>query len=94
MSERRAPHTILAVDDDTALLAAYQRGFAGEQRRVLIATDSPAALRLARAEQPDLAVVDLRVGDEWGLELIRSLKARRVHRMNRRRVNEGLWSSL
>lgn len=74
MGEQRTVRTIVAVDDDTPLLASYQRGFAGDQRRVLVATSIAAALRLAQTERPDLAVVDLRIGDEWGLDLIRLLR--------------------
>lgn len=39
------------------------------------AKDSREALRMAAAQKPDLAVVDLTLGDENGLELVKAFKA-------------------
>jgi two-component system response regulator RegA len=74
MGVGQAVRTILAVDDDTTLLAGYQRAFGRESKRVLVATSIAAARRLADAERPELAVVDLRIGNEWGVDLIEALK--------------------
>ena len=74
MGAGQAVQTILAVDDDTKLLASYQRAFALEKKRVLLATSAAAARRLADAERPDLAIVDLRIGTEWGVDLIGDLR--------------------
>ena len=40
------------------------------------APDAPTALRLVEAENPDLMIVDLSLGESHGLELIRQVKAR------------------
>lgn len=65
---------MLVVDDDERLLAAYERGL-GRERTVLVARDSRHALALARHMHPDLAIVDLQLGAESGIDLIRALKA-------------------
>src|SRR5215813_3064522 len=72
MGERRSIRTILLVDDDPQLLNAWKRG-AG-RRTVFEAKDSATALKIAEEEDLDLAVVDLRLGNESGIELIRDLR--------------------
>ena len=66
--------TILVVDDElkiTRLLRDYlqQAGF-----RVLTATDGPAALTVARAERPDMIVLDLGLPGLDGLDVTRTLR--------------------
>lgn len=65
---------ILLVDDDERLrqrlgLALSERGYS-----VQTAKDYDEALRLARDNPPELAVVDLRMPGPSGLELVRALK--------------------
>lgn len=74
----RDPHkilpTILVVEDDDAfrgiLVSAFEargydaRGVAGAQ----------AAIEAARQDSPEMAVIDLRLGDESGLDVVRALK--------------------
>lgn len=67
---------VLVVDDDERLLASWKRSV-GRQRELLVASDREEALRLATEQLPDLAVVDLRLGGESGIDVIRELK--RVH---------------
>lgn len=67
--------TLLVVDDDEILCrrlgrALEQRGYA-----VSLAFDAERALELARAEPPEYAVVDLRLGDARGLDVVRELLA-------------------
>jgi two-component system alkaline phosphatase synthesis response regulator PhoP len=66
--------TILVVDDElkiTRLLRDYlqQAGF-----RVVTATDGPAALTVARAERPDMIVLDLGLPGLDGLDVTRTLR--------------------
>ncbi|MBX3466043.1 MAG: response regulator [Planctomycetes bacterium] len=73
MSE--AEGAVLVVDDDvtfrTRLVRAFQeRGFAAHG-----AGTHAEALDLARSVSPDLAVVDLRMAGESGLDVVRDLKA-------------------
>jgi two-component system response regulator RegA len=69
----RPVEVVLAVDDDERLLAAYARGVE-PNRRVLTASSTELALRLAREKMPDLAVVDMRLGTASGIDLIRELR--------------------
>jgi two-component system response regulator RegA len=67
--------TVLVVDDDERLLAAFA-SYLGRKcdGRVLTATSSRAACELARKHRPTLAVIDLQLGHESGIDLIRTLK--------------------
>lgn len=67
--------TLLVVDDDTPLRTRLARAFRERGFQVREAPDGPAALRLAREESPELAVVDLRMPDSDGLDVVRGLKA-------------------
>jgi two-component system response regulator RegA len=76
MSERdeRILPTILVVEDDDAfrglLVSALEaRGYAAKG-----VADADAAIRAAREDSPEMAVVDLRLGDESGLDVVRALK--------------------
>jgi len=65
---------VLVVEDDRFLRRAceaclQQRGF-----RVLVAVDGEEGLRLARAEKPDLVLLDLLMPKLGGLDVLRSLK--------------------
>jgi two-component system response regulator RegA len=77
MSERdsRILPTILVVEDDDAfrdiLVSALEaRGY--EAKGV---ADADTAIAAARQESPEMAVVDLRLGDQSGLDVVRELKA-------------------
>jgi two-component system response regulator RegA len=65
----------LFVDDDPVVLAYFRRGFSARDYDVHIATTALAGRRLTAEHRPDVAVVDLRIGNDWGIELIRELKS-------------------
>lgn len=65
--------TLLVVDDDPIIVAAYVRYFSREWT-VYSATDAASARRLVEADCPDVVIVDLRLGGNTGLELLRELK--------------------
>ncbi|MBK7861441.1 MAG: response regulator [Archangiaceae bacterium] len=67
--------SILVVDDDEALRNRLARAFSDRGLDVRTAADGAAALELARAESPELAVVDLRMPGASGLDVVRELKA-------------------
>lgn len=69
--------SILLVDDDQLLLdaARFSLGRAGYD--VLTATQSAAALALARQHPPDLAILDIGLPDSDGLRLCQTLQAER-----------------
>lgn len=67
---------MLIVDDDESVLAACARSL--KRDRQVYATGDPARARqIAKSFKPDAAIVDLRIGDESGIDLIRDLK--RLH---------------
>ena len=66
--------SILVIDDDPHLLAALSRSL-GLHRTVFTASNLQVATTIARRERPDLAIVDMRLANESGLEIVRALKA-------------------
>ncbi len=67
---------ILVVDDDELVLRAYRRTI-GREARLLTATTPTAARQVARDQPPDAAVVDLWLGRDSGIDLVRELKRQR-----------------
>lgn len=74
MSDEAGP-TILVVDDDATFRERLARALASRGFVVQAAGSAEDALALARADSPELAVVDLRMPGESGLVLVRELKA-------------------
>ena len=76
MNTRRHLGKLLVVDDDDAFREAMELEFGDRGYQVLCAADHRAALSLAAAHKPEFAVVDLRLGGERGLEVLRDLVER------------------
>ena len=72
LERARSPHSVLVVDDDEQVLRSWKRAARGHD--VFTAIDPSTARHLAHAERPDLAIVDLRLGNASGIDLIRELK--------------------
>ena len=70
-----SPHapTILLVDDDAVLRERLVRAFAKRGFEVRDADGGSTAMAAAKEESPELAVVDLKMSDGNGLELVRDL---------------------
>jgi len=66
--------SLLIVEDDDALRARLTRAFIERGLEVRAASTARDAEILARADPPELALLDLRIGDDSGLELIRVLR--------------------
>jgi DNA-binding response OmpR family regulator len=66
---------ILIVDDDLDSLGAYSRLLKMADYEVLSAVTGQECLLLARAEHPDLILLDVRLPDLDGLEVCRRIKA-------------------
>jgi len=62
------------VDDDPQILEGWKRSASRERVVVTCAGDTVAARRLARANDFDLAIVDLRLAHGSGIELVRELR--------------------
>jgi two-component system response regulator RegA len=78
MSERDTDKllpTILVVEDDDAFRAILVQALEARGYEVRGVADADAALNAARHESPEMAVVDLRLGTESGLDVVRELKA-------------------
>ncbi|MCB9663045.1 MAG: response regulator [Alphaproteobacteria bacterium] len=69
-----AERTLLLVDDDEILRERLAKALRKRGLEVRTAPDGATALELARADSPELAVVDLRMEGMTGLELLRELK--------------------
>lgn len=65
--------TLLVVDDDRVYRTRVARAFRGRGYEVREAESPDAALRLARQESPELALIDLRMPGGNGLDLVRDL---------------------
>jgi len=66
---------LLLVDDDEIFCEVLGEALSRRGFRVSIAHDLESATRLARQDDPEYAVVDLRIGSESGLELVKRLSA-------------------
>ena len=69
----RKPRRVLIVDDHVPTLAAVTSLLEREYPRIEVigaASNGDAALRLVREAQPDVVVLDLDLGNEYGLDLM------------------------
>ena len=66
--------TVLVVDDEPGIVTVVRDYLEHGGFAVLTATDGPAALRIARAQEPDLVVLDLGLPSLDGLDVTRELR--------------------
>jgi two-component system, response regulator RegA len=66
--------SVLVADDDELLLSAFRSYLRGRGIAVHTATNRAEALTLARRHQPQVAFVDLQLGFDSGLDLVRDLQ--------------------
>jgi two-component system response regulator RegA len=74
-SDKDSP-VLLLVDDDELYCRVLREALEKRGYKIHTACDPATALQLARTHAPDYAVVDLRIGNESGLELVRRLTER------------------
>src|SRR5690348_9679052 len=67
--------SLLIVEDDTAFRERLVRAMRDRGYEAVGVADYPSAIEAARAESPELALVDLRLPGESGLSVVRDLKA-------------------
>jgi two-component system response regulator RegA len=77
MSDRdeKIQPTILVVEDDDAFRRILVSSLEARGYDARGVADADAAIRVAREDSPEMAVVDLRLGDDSGLDVVRELKA-------------------
>jgi two-component system alkaline phosphatase synthesis response regulator PhoP len=66
---------ILLIDDDALLLTLLERKLAARGYQVVTATDGDAGLERARAEHPDLIVLDMMMPIMDGRQVLRTIQA-------------------
>jgi CheY-like chemotaxis protein len=67
--------TVLYVDDDAASRELCRRILEDEGYRVLLAEDGAEAIDIVEAENPDVAILDIRMPHKGGLEAAEELSA-------------------
>ena len=65
---------ILVVDDERLIRQSLEKGLSGQGYAIFSAGDGKNALRLAEEESPDLIVLDLKLPDLNGIEVLKSLR--------------------
>ena len=65
---------ILIVDDDADIRRAFRRNLESETLQIVEASDGPSAIHQVAAAQPDLVVMDIRMGATNGLDTLRKLR--------------------
>jgi DNA-binding response OmpR family regulator len=66
--------TVLVVDDEEAIAEAVRVRLASEGFQVMVASDGPQAIDMARAGRPDLVVLDLMLPGMDGLEVCKEIQ--------------------
>lgn len=66
---------VLVVEDDNAFRTVLVNAFRDRGYEAQGVPDAAGAIRAAQADSPEMAVVDLRLPDRSGLEVVRELKA-------------------
>ena len=64
---------LLLVDDDLTFCGVLQKALSKRGFEVHAATDVEAGIELAESSEPEYAVIDLRIGQESGLVLVKKL---------------------
>jgi len=67
--------TVLVVEDDNAFRTLLMNAFRDRGYDAQGAPDAASAIRAAQQESPEMAVIDLRLPDRSGLDVVRELKA-------------------
>jgi DNA-binding response OmpR family regulator len=75
MTENPAKPLVLVADDDADILSLVSLRLEKAGYDVVSATDGRKAFDLVREQRPDAAILDVRMPEMDGLELIRSIRA-------------------
>lgn len=69
------PKTLLLVEDDDTNRKLIRVILGGKRYRIREATSADQAMEMLRADKPDLLLLDIRLGDSSGLDVIRAIRA-------------------
>jgi len=67
-------HSVLIADDDDLFRSRLGRALEARGWEVFLAANSGQALAAAKEHAPDLAIVDLRLAEDNGLDIVRTLR--------------------
>jgi len=67
--------TLLVIDDEAGIRFTIREVLQSADLRVLVAENSEQGLQLTRDERPDVVLLDIRLGNESGLEIFHQLRA-------------------
>ena len=90
MAEAVSRRRVLFIEDEPALRLSYARAF-GSRYAASFAATGAEALQLFREQPPDVVVLDLRLPDTDGIDLLRTL---RLHRPGLRVIITSAYLSL
>jgi DNA-binding NtrC family response regulator len=71
---RRGPASILVVDDEHLIRWSLEQQLRREGYQVLLAATGADALQIARTESPDVVLLDVRLPDADGVEVLERLR--------------------
>ena len=74
MNDGKGRRRVLIVEDEPALRLSYERHFRPRYDLIFASTGAEALARLAE-ERPDVAVLDMRLPDTDGVELLRRIRS-------------------
>ncbi|MCZ7645347.1 MAG: sigma-54 dependent transcriptional regulator [Planctomycetota bacterium] len=74
----RALQKILIIDDDEGVCYSLARLLASDDRRVTAVQTVEAGFEALRGEDPDVVLLDVRIGKEDGLEILRRIRVERA----------------
>ena len=74
-ASRPEPPTVLIVDDEPHIIEFLRMGFEYERFAVFVAPDGQEALSMAKAQQPDIIILDVMLPGVSGFEVARRLRA-------------------
>ena len=66
--------SVLVVDDEQHILKLYEKELSEEGYQVRTATSGEEALRMAQQESPDVVILDIKLKDQSGLEILGGLR--------------------
>jgi len=66
---------ILVVDDEESIRTLLQKVLAREERTILMAEEGALAIKMFRRERPDITILDLRMPDVSGIDILKEIRA-------------------